>query len=106
MRVYNVKQGEGRAIRWWLATGAFIAIIGIFSFIFVSPIFFTRTHAAPAATTSNSWSTYAFSPERTGYNNLETLITPSTASSLKQLWKVSTGSIVSVQPIIANGLIY
>ena len=63
--------------------------------------------ANPArAASSGDWTTYLNNPGHTGYNGFETAINPSTAGSLKQLWSISEGSIISTQPVVANGLIY
>ena len=63
--------------------------------------------ANPArAASAGDWTTYLNNPGHTGYNGFETAINPSTAGSLKQLWSISEGSIISTQPVVANGLIY
>lgn len=58
------------------------------------------------AASPDNWTTYGYNPERSGFNPDETIITPSTAPNLKQLWNVKAGGIISTQPITANGLIY
>ena len=58
------------------------------------------------AASPGDWTTYLYNPEHSGFNGAETAITPTTAASLKQLWSISEGSIISTQPVVANGLIY
>lgn len=103
MQAASNTRRKGRNVLWRLAVAAIMVMAGSIAMLIVSPSFFTPTHAASAP---NNWTTYGFGPERTGYNPVEKAINPTSASSLKQLWSVSTGSIMSVQPIVANGLIY
>src|SRR5260370_26644531 len=56
--------------------------------------------------TSGAWPTYLNNGARTGYNSVETLITPSTAPNLAQLWTDSAGGSISAEPIQVNGVVY
>ncbi len=58
------------------------------------------------AASPGDWTAYLNNPGHTGFNSAETAINPTTAGSLKQLWSISEGSIISTQPVVANGLIY
>lgn len=96
-----------RSLQWRLAVTALVVLAGIIAYFLVSPSFYTKTHAAEAASSSaTGWKTYAFDVERSGYNAGETLINATSASSLQLKWSISTSSIISVQPIVANNLIY
>ena len=48
------------------------------------------------------WSTYQYNYNRTGFNKLENIITPSSVASLKPKWAVSAGGSVSTQPVTSN----
>lgn len=66
-------------------------------------------HAASslsAKPSTGDWTTYLFDQSHSGYNQYETIINPSSASHLKQHWKVKGSQTISTQPIVANGLIY
>src|SRR5437660_9060408 len=103
----TIKKGTGTALRWRALMTVITVLAAILSFIVVSPSFYARLHAAsPSASATGGWFTYAYTQGRTGYNPNETIINPTSASSIKLLWSVTTGSIISVQPIVANGKIY
>jgi polyvinyl alcohol dehydrogenase (cytochrome) len=53
----------------------------------------------------SDWTSY-LSSAGTGFNALESIITPQTAPRLKLHWTKQGASFVSVQPVEANGLIY
>jgi polyvinyl alcohol dehydrogenase (cytochrome) len=55
---------------------------------------------------SGDWPTYLDSPARTGFNGAETVITPSTAPNLVQLWADHAGGAVSAEPVQVNGVVY
>lgn len=56
---------------------------------------------------SGDWSAYQDGNARTGFNSAETVITPSTVSSLKPKWTdTSSGSNVSAQPVTTGGMVY
>ena len=95
-----------RSLQWRLALTALVMLAGIIAYFLVSPSFYTKTRAAEAASSATGWKTYAFDVERSGYNASETIINATSASSLQLKWSISTGSIISVQPIVANNLIY
>src|SRR5262249_12532416 len=104
MRGNMDRHGKGRKTKWQLAATALVMLAAVLSLFVVARGYIAKTKAA--ATAAANWKTYAFNPERTGYNAKETIINPSSAGSIKLLWSVSTGSIISVQPVIFNNLIY
>lgn len=61
--------------------------------------------AGANAATSGNWPTYLNNRSRTGFNSAETVITRSTAPSLRPLWTDSSGS-VSAEPVQVNGTVY
>ena len=61
---------------------------------------------ARAAASSDDWTTYLYDLGHSSFNSAETAINPSSADSLNLLWSVSEGSIISTQPVVANGKIY
>ena len=81
-----------------------LLIISIFSSLLA--IHFLKPNSPVRATPSGDWTTYLNNPAHTGFNSAETAINPSTAGSLQPLWSNSEGSIISTQPVVANGLIY
>lgn len=60
------------------------------------------THASAPA----DWASYVYGVQRTGFNASETGISPSSAPNLQPLWTVTAPKVVSVQPVVVNGLIY
>lgn len=58
------------------------------------------------AQTSGDWPTYLDNGARTGYNAAETIITPSTAPNLTQLWTDTAGGSISAEPIQVSGVVY
>jgi polyvinyl alcohol dehydrogenase (cytochrome) len=52
------------------------------------------------------WPTYLDNGARTGYNGAETIITPSTAPNLTQLWTDTAGGSISAEPIQVGGVVY
>jgi hypothetical protein len=86
-----------------LAFGAMLILI--LSSLLIAGTFITH-NLTYAAGSSSDWTTYLYSPERTGFNSAETVITPSSAPNLKLLWTATAGGIISTQPVIANSLIY
>jgi polyvinyl alcohol dehydrogenase (cytochrome) len=59
-----------------------------------------------AAQASADWPTYLNDGGRTGFNSSETLITPSTAPNLTQLWADTAGGAVSAEPVESGGVVY
>jgi outer membrane protein assembly factor BamB len=53
-----------------------------------------------------SWPTYLGDDEHTGFNEDETVINPTTAPLLKNLWRFQEGGTVSAQPIVDNQRVY
>ncbi len=103
----TTNQNARTALRWRAIITLIALLAAMLSFLLVSPSFYGKTHAAsPSVSQPGGWFTYGYNPGRTGYNSNETIINPSSASSIKLLWSVKTGSIISVQPIVAKGLIY
>jgi polyvinyl alcohol dehydrogenase (cytochrome) len=88
--------GEGvfRAARWLLAAvGVMVVFAGL-----------PATGAGAQA--SGDWPTYLDNGARTGYNSAETIITPSTAPNLAQLWADHAGGAISAEPVQVNGVVY
>ena len=83
---------------------ALLFMVSIFGSLLALNVLKPGTPARAAS--SGDWTTYLNNPGHTGFNGFETAINPSTAGSLKQLWSISEGSIISTQPVVANGLIY
>lgn len=52
------------------------------------------------------WPTYLGNIAHTGYNGAETIINPSTVSSLKIHWRRKYSAKISTQPIVANSMLY
>src|SRR5438876_4307692 len=52
------------------------------------------------------WPTFFGNDEHTGFNGVETIINPTTASQLKQHWVRKAGSKITTQPVAANGMLY
>jgi polyvinyl alcohol dehydrogenase (cytochrome) len=66
----------------------------------------SQSLAAPASAASSSdWPTYLDNRARSGFDAVESLITPSTVGGLHPLWTASSGS-VSAEPVQAGGVIY
>jgi polyvinyl alcohol dehydrogenase (cytochrome) len=91
--------------RLLLALGALVFLL--LSLIVVTGSLIPRNVAhVQAASSSNDWTTYLYDQGRSGYNPGETAITPSTAPNLKLLWSAKSSTVISTQPVIANGLVY
>jgi outer membrane protein assembly factor BamB len=61
--------------------------------------------SAHAAGSSGDWPTYLADNGRSGFNGNETLINPTSAGNLTLHWSVAMGSVISTQPVVANGAI-
>lgn len=85
-----------------LTLGALVTLI--LSSLIIAGSLFPRSPTQAAS--AGDWTTYSYSPERSGFNPNETIITASTAPNLKLLWNAKANGIVSTQPVISNGLIY
>src|SRR6516225_3652708 len=59
-----------------------------------------------AAASSDDWTMYGYDLGQSNFNSAETIINPSSAGGLNLLWSVNAGSIISTQPVVANGKIY
>jgi hypothetical protein len=55
---------------------------------------------------AGDWTTYMGNVGHSGYNAAETVINPSSASSLQLQWTQTSGGLVTGQPIVANGIVY
>jgi|GEM_PF-493741 polyvinyl alcohol dehydrogenase (cytochrome) len=64
----------------------------------------TATPVVRAA--AGDWTMYMGDLSHSGYNEAETIINPSSASSLQLQWTQTSGGNITAQPIVANGLIY
>lgn len=97
-----MKSGGTHGQKTWrlLIGGAAIGFVALL-FILLNPVAtFAATGAGP------DWTTYQTENGRSGDNNAETIISPSSAPNLKLQWiHTAAGSIVT-QPVVANGLIY
>jgi eukaryotic-like serine/threonine-protein kinase len=60
--------------------------------------------AANLQSGSADWKMFGYNAAHTGYNPLETTITPSNVSQLTPAWQVATGETSS--PVEANGIVY
>lgn len=72
---------------------------------------FSARQATYASSASGAWTTYLETNARSGFNQAETTITASSAPNLKLHWSAPVDGnfyvkSVSVQPVVANGLIY
>src|SRR4051795_9214071 len=59
----------------------------------------------PGAAAAAPWTTFGFDPERTGFDPLETAITPANVGGLHQLWSTDVGAAVDTQASYAGGLV-
>jgi outer membrane protein assembly factor BamB len=82
---------------------ALLFILSIFGSL--QAINFFKPGKPAQAASQGDWAAYLNNPGHSSFNGFETAINPSTAGSLKQLWSISEGSIISTQPVVANGLI-
>ena len=81
-------------------TARLLAAVGIVVVLAGIPL------SGAAAQTSGDWPTYLNNGARTGYNSAETVVTPTTARRLTQLWVDTAGGAVSAEPIQVNGVVY
>lgn len=60
------------------------------------------------AATATDWPMYGYSLARNGFNGAETSITPAAMRSVLLKWDrlAAVGTLVTAQPVVANGLIY
>src|SRR5262249_20231040 len=62
------------------------------------------------ALVQTNWAQFRFGLERTGFNPLETVISPANVSHLERDWianaGATVGAAVSASPAIANGVVY
>ncbi|HZC07192.1 MAG TPA: PQQ-binding-like beta-propeller repeat protein [Ktedonobacterales bacterium] len=80
--------------------------IGLFGLLSVLVSITVFNMPAAHAQRPTDWTTYQYNNQRTGFNKLENIITPSSAASLKPKWTVSAGGSVSTQPVTTNGVVY
>jgi outer membrane protein assembly factor BamB len=63
--------------------------------------------APPAhAATASDWPTYLDGLARTGFSAAETVITPSSAPSLRLRWQAKAPGAVSAEPVVVGGVVY
>jgi outer membrane protein assembly factor BamB len=55
---------------------------------------------------TGDWTTYLGDNGRSGFNGNETLINATSAGQLTRHWSVAEGSVISTQPIVANGAVF
>src|SRR5258708_1552522 len=63
----------------------------------------------PTTNATDDWATYKFGSSRSNYNNLETIINPSSVSHLKQILNitpVSPAGVISDEPAVINNIVY
>src|SRR5579863_1939619 len=84
---------------------AIMSIVAVFSGVFAHV---TTAHAATSSTakSSGAWSTYLYDSGHSGFNKNETIITPTSAKTLKQKWVQSAGGLISVQPVEADNMVF
>ena len=63
---------------------------------------------AQKPTTASDWPMYGYSLGRNGFNGAEVSITPASMSRVRLKWDIlaAPGTLVTAQPVVANGLIY
>jgi polyvinyl alcohol dehydrogenase (cytochrome) len=59
-----------------------------------------------SASPSGDWPTYQHDARRTGANGVESALTKSTVTGLKQHWKLSTGGTIEASASVAGGKVY
>src|SRR5579859_6262195 len=67
---------------------------------------FLQKHKPVRAAAPSDWTQYGYDPAHSNYNAAESLINPSSAPGLKQLWSITEGTTISSQPTVANGKVY
>ena len=87
-----------RVARWLFAVAGIIVLAGL-------PLMRAGAQA------SGDWPTYLGNGARTGFNSAETIISPTTASSLTQRWTVPADGLpdnqpIAAEPVTANGVVY
>ena len=50
------------------------------------------------------WTTWGFEVARSGYNPNETVLSPTTATGLRQTWTFDAGAIIDTQPTVASNV--
>ena len=61
---------------------------------------------APAQSVSVSWPQFHFDPPHTGFNSVESAISPSTVARLATNWTGSVNGAIASSPAIVNGVVY
>src|SRR5215469_15214024 len=90
--------------RFPLLLSCFLLLISIASSLLVVGLF--QTHNSARAAAPSDWTIYGYDQARSNYNTAETILNPSSASGLKQLWSITEGSTISTQPAVVGGKIY
>ncbi|MEO8970981.1 MAG: PQQ-binding-like beta-propeller repeat protein [Ktedonobacteraceae bacterium] len=78
------------------------SLAGVLTLLLVLPGL--RSPAVYAA--GGDWPTYQYSSTRSGFNSIDTILNPSSASHLKLHWTDTTSGAISAQPVVANSIIY
>ncbi|MEO7002618.1 MAG: hypothetical protein ABI274_12590, partial [Ktedonobacterales bacterium] len=65
-----------------------------------------RTPHHTQTANSSNWTTYGFNNGRSNYNPHETVITPTTAPTLKVQWRNQTVGRMTSQALVSNGAVY
>ncbi|HVB25976.1 MAG TPA: PQQ-binding-like beta-propeller repeat protein [Ktedonobacteraceae bacterium] len=86
-----------RSTRGWIFASVFVLLMGMLS----SGIGNSAVYAA-----GGNWPTYQFSSRRSGFNQADTILNPSSATHLKLYWTHTTSGAISAQPVVANSMLY
>jgi outer membrane protein assembly factor BamB len=60
----------------------------------------------PGASAGQSWTTFGYNSQRTGYNPTEATLSPQTVPQMALHWSVDLGAPILTQPILYNGLVF
>lgn len=91
---------SGRTL--WLRVAALTVALAV---LIVGTVDITRSVTHVRAATPD-WSTWLADLARDGYNPNETILSKTNAANLRVLWTHQSGSQITTEPVIANGLIY
>jgi len=99
-RLWVINALIGRTARPSIGLGAAFVMVA-------SMVTWLISGAQPAlAATANDWPTYLNGLARTGFSSGETVITPSSAPTLRLRWTSGSAAAVSAEPVAARGIVY
>lgn len=78
----------------------------VLTLIAASLIVALARHQTTHAASSGDWPGYMFDNGHSGFNGMETIINPASASQLKVHWASQGGSATFSQPTVARGMVY